>query len=56
MSEPAALRGEAVDRAAAQGVALLAGRELWNDLEPATLRAIVLSALSSFAERGCLWS
>ena len=53
MSERAAgARGEAVDRAVANGAALLAGRELWNDLEPATLRAIVLSALTLFAERG----
>jgi AcrR family transcriptional regulator len=43
---------EAVDRSAAIGAALLAGRDLWGDRASGTWHAIVMSALRSFAEQG----
>lgn len=43
---------DVVDRAAAAGAAILDGRDLWSDLPSATSRAILLSALESFATRG----
>lgn len=42
----------AFERAVTSGAAILARREVWSDLTSATPRAILLSAVESFASRG----